>query len=105
MLSGRLQDGQVLPNYSKISQEVYGYPDIPIALKDTGAFQAGIFVEIQGDKILTDSTDGKTDMLEEKYGKLNGSSVFGLGSSGFKGEYLDILQPVLVKEFKKATGL
>ena len=57
MLSGRLRDGQVLPHYSEISQSVYGYPNIPIALKDTGAFQEAIFVEVQGDKILTDSRE------------------------------------------------
>lgn len=102
---GVLKDGKVLPNYSYTSQKVYGYPNIPIRLLDTGAFQRGLFVKREGGRIVTGSTDSKSAMLEERYGLENGSSIFGLGGS-YKQQYLDeSLRPAFKLGMEAATGL
>lgn len=101
MLDGVKSDGSVMPNYSFISQTVYGYPDEPIKLKDTGAFQAGITAKRQGDKIVQTSTDSKTDMLTERYGE----EIFGTGGSYKKQYQDDHLRPAINNKITAATGL
>lgn len=105
MSDGVLADGQVLPHYSYISQTVYGYPDIPIAQKATGAFQAAIKVTVNSGVIKTDSTDSKAAMLEAKYGKANNTSVFGT-SGEYKKQYIkESLRPEFRNRLKAVTGL
>lgn len=48
----------------------FGYVD----LKMTGAFYEGVFAEIDMDDIIFDSTDSKSDDLQERYGE----EIFGL---------------------------
>lgn len=86
MLEGRKTSGRILPNYSKISQEVYGYPNEPIKLKATGAFQQAITVDVGIDIIKTTSTDSKTEMLTKRYGE----DVFGLGQP----DKIDLVPPL-----------
>jgi hypothetical protein len=100
MLEGRTSKGNFLPNYSRISQEVYGYPNEPIKLKDTGAFQSAITVEIEQEKIITGSSDEKTGMLVERYG----DNIFGLGTPD-KVELIVPLRKSLVGNIKKKLGL
>ena len=86
MLEGRLTTGKILPNYSKVSQEVYGYPNEPIKLKATGAFQQAITVEVGIDIIKTTSTDSKTAKLVKKYTE----NIFGLGQP----DRIDLVPPL-----------
>jgi len=101
MLAGKRADGTTMPEYSYRSVTVFGKEPGPIKLFDTGDFQSNIFVEVRGDKIFTQSRDSKNNMLEfdERY-----QPIFGLSGS-FKSEYISVLKPVLINEFKKATGL
>lgn len=105
MLDGVRADGSTMPIYSFISQTVYGYPNEPIKLKNTGAFQAGLTTRRKGDIIETLSTDSKSSMLEERYGEEYGTSIFGT-SGPYKKEYLDEhLKPELHKNITAASGL
>jgi len=102
MLDGVKADGTTMPKYSYISQVVYGYPDEPIKLKDTGAFQAGITAKREGENIIHDSTDSKTEMLIEKYG----GGILGIGTGTYKKEYQDEhLRPAINKKVTAVTGL
>lgn len=110
MNEGIKADGSVMPNYSYISQTVYGYPDEPIKLRATGAFQEGIHVDVEGDKILTDSSDEKSEMLKGRYGEeimgLTAETKYSDKSEYFKGQYLDNnLRPVVNRKITEATGL
>lgn len=101
MLDGVRADGSIMPNYSYISRVVYGYPDEPIKLKKTGAFQAAIEVKIEGGTINTDSTDEKSEKLKRRYGE----EIFGLGGD-YKREYnKKHLRPAIVQAVKKRLGL
>jgi len=101
-LKGLTADGTPMPDYSRTSVEVFG-KEGPIKLRDTGAFQRGIYVKAMGDKITISSTDDKTKMLEERFGK-KGFSILGL-NSGSRKEWKEDLQPVLIDIVKKKTGL
>ena len=105
MNDGLRADGTVMPTYSYISQVAYGYPNSPIKLKATGAFQAGIIAQREGEIIKTTSIDPKTMKLEKKYGEAYGTSVFGL-SKDYKKQYQDDhLSPEINKKITAATGL
>lgn len=52
-----------------------GQPTDRVTLKDTGDFYKGIFVDVRNVTYVIDSTDYKTPMLVNKYGK----TIFGLG--------------------------
>lgn len=100
MLDGVRADGSVMPYYSKTSQEVYGYPNAPIMLKDTGDFQAAIEVSRQGSILSTDSTDWKTQMLQDRYGLIFGTY------GDYKTQYLeDNYRPVFNQKVTSAIGL
>jgi len=96
MAQGRRADGSYLPNYSRISVEVYGYPPGPWRLKNTGKFQQGITVNVDSLSFKTDSTDEKSAMLKKKAGE----GIFGMDKEG-KVDYVKVLQPVLVSKVKK----
>lgn len=101
MLEGVRADGSMMPHYSYISQTVYGYPDEPIKLKDTGAFQAAIEVKVESSTVVTTSTDEKTDMLVGRYG----NKIFGTFGD-FKNEYIrESLRPEVMKRIRQVTGL
>lgn len=101
MNEGLRADGTVMPTYSYVSQKVYGYPNTPIKLKATGAFQGAIKTTISGSVVTTDSTDSKSDMLQQRYGK----AIFGLDKESKK-EFLDeSLRPVFKAKVENATGL
>ncbi len=93
MLDGVRSDGKIMPNYSIIST--------PIKLKDTGDFQKAIFSTIESDKILTTSSDYKTELLTKKYGE----NIFGLGY-GYHNKYLNnYFYPLLQKKITNYIGL
>lgn len=114
---GLKADGTVMPDYSRASVEVYGKPEGPIRLRETGAFQAGFFVTVQGDRVVFDSTDPKRDMLidgtgsfQKQFGKTGleggyGPEVFGLNAD-YKKEYVnEAVRLVFGKKIEAATGL
>jgi hypothetical protein len=75
----------------------FGVPDLLL----TGAFYKGIYADVRGDKLILDSTDGKTPKLAKQYGE----EIFGLNRST-KAEFIrEDLRPVFMKRIKKATGL
>ena len=101
MNDGKRSDGTTMPNYSQVSQKVYGYPDEPIKLKATGAFQAGIVAKRDGNVIHEDSTDSKNGMLVARYG----DAIFGTGGD-YKKQYLnDSYRPAFNKIIMDLTGL
>jgi len=102
MNDGVKADGSIMPNYSPVSVNVFGYPPGPIKLKATGAFQAKIGVKRKGNVLSTESSDEKNFMLEstERY-----SPIFGTSGS-YKKQFLDeALRPALNKGITLATGL
>ncbi len=100
MLAGRRADGSIMPNYSRISVEVYGYPPGPIRLRATGAFQRAINVKVSKLSFITDSTDEKSPMLKKKYGE----DIFGLDKEGKK-EYVNELRPIFMKQVREKLSL
>lgn len=108
---GLLADGGIMPDYSRASVEVYGKPEGPIRLRETGAFQSGFYTSIEGDKIVFSSTDPKTNMLVkgEKQGRRikggYGKEIFGLNKEN-KEEYTrEALRLMFNFKIKQATGL
>ena len=101
MLAGVKSDGSAMPDYSLASQEVFGKPDGPIVLKDTGAFQAAITVTREGDVLHSESEDIKNDMLIERYGQ----NIFGIYGPFKKKYQTEFLRPALNENINIATGL
>jgi len=73
---GILSDGDILPNYSEVSQDLFGKEDIPIQLFDTGAFWKSFDVfNVTNTEFFIDADDEKTDengdttYLFERYGE------------------------------------
>lgn len=62
-------DGTFQPNYSPVSIQVYGKPDAPIKLYDTGDFYKGIISKAVIDGVDINSTDSKRNMLIRDYGE------------------------------------
>lgn len=108
LFAGLRNDGSnIKPAYTGFTineKEKKGQPYDRVTLKDTGAFYAGIRVEVDGDKVVIDSTDEKNDELFAKYTSSRGN-IFGL-SSPYQREYIqDSLQPAWRNNIKEATGL
>lgn len=101
MNEGIRADGTVMPNYSYISQKVYGYPNEPIKLKATGAFQGAIKTIISGSTITTDSTDYKSEMLQNRYGK----EIFGLDKTTKQEFVSESLRPAFKNKMESSIGL
>ena len=71
------QERPIAPAYSPYTQRLKrlaGQPSDRVTLFSTGAFQEGMFTKVEGDRLVTGSTDSKTDDLTAKYGE----SIFGL---------------------------
>jgi hypothetical protein len=74
-----------------------GVPDLRL----TGAFYAGIYVKVEGDKIIYGSTDPKAAKLEKKYGK----GIWGLNAP-FKAEVMrEKVRPGIKNKIFESTGL
>lgn len=100
MLAGKRADGSSMPNYSKISVDVFGYPPGPIRLKATGSFQEKITIEVTNIAIVQDSSDSKSKMLQGRYGE----TIFGMDKGG-KEEYIKDLRPQFQKQVRDKLGL
>lgn len=71
------EEKPIVPAYSPYTRRLKrmaGQPDDRVTLFSTGAFQDGMFTRVEGDSLVTGSTDSKTDSLTAKYGE----SIFGL---------------------------
>ncbi len=99
--TGLKADGSEMPEYSFRSVFQYGKQPGPMRLRDTGAWQAGIYAKVQGDKVVFDSTDGKDQMLTDRYGE----NIKGL-SEKYKAEAIrEKVRPVFKNKIEQATGL
>jgi hypothetical protein len=95
--------GFIRPPYApltRILKRAKGQPTDRVTLKDTGAFYDAIFVDIGTQVWNIGSTDSKTPLLIERYTE----RIFGLNKISLAG-YASDLRPVLLRNFKKATGL
>jgi len=95
MFKGVRSDDSIMPNYAPISVTQYGKPPGPIKLFDTGAFYAGIKVDVRQDIFIIDSSDPKSTMLKRRYG----GNIFGLGTAATQA-YLLTLEPVFIQTVK-----
>lgn len=99
--TGLKADGSEMPDYSFRSVFQYGKPPGPIRLRDTGAWQAGIYVKVEGDKVVFNNTDGKDQMLTDRYGE----NIKGL-SEKYKAEGIrEKVKPVFKEKIQEATKL
>ena len=99
--TGLKADGSEMPDYSFRSVFQYGKQPGPIRLRDTGAWQAGLYAKVQGDKVLFENTDGKDQMLTDRYGE----NIKGL-SEKYKAEAIrEKVRPVFKNKIEQATGL
>lgn len=76
-------DEPLAPTYSPYTQRIKaskGLPTDKVTLFDTGAFHEGIFSEVQGDEIIIDSKDPKSEGLKDRYG----DRIFGIGKDAAK---------------------
>lgn len=93
LFQGLKADDTYQPDYSPRSVKVYGKPPGPIKLKDTGAYYAGLKIDVLGDKFSIFSIDEKNDYLEGIYHPL------GLGTQA-RTDWIKTLKPVFVKHVK-----
>lgn len=90
------------PQYARMKNAMnpkpgYGVPD----LKLSGNFHKGIYTDVRGDTIITDSTDTKTQKLADKYGE----EIFGLSEEKKNVFIKEDLHPVFMEKIKQQTGL
>lgn len=71
--------GTFLPNYSPVSVQMFGKPDGPIKLYETGDFYEGVVPKFSDMNFSLESTDEKTSMLERRYGKVVGLTQESIG--------------------------
>lgn len=108
MHTGERKDGDTIrpeyrsPAYAELKHGQNPLPGEGIPdLRLTGAFYAGIYVKVVGDKIIYGSTDEKADKLEKKYGK----AIWGLNIP-FKAEVMqEKIRPGIKKGIFEGTGL
>lgn len=104
MNKGLRSDGsEILPSYTDFTidiKKMKGQPFDRVTLRDTGLFQEGLHTTVIGDRIVTTSTDPKTDKLNKKYSKSKGS-IFGLNRIS-KAEYMRDLRPTFIHKIKEA---
>ena len=99
--SGIRADGSLMPDYSLRSVIQYGKQPGPIRLRDTGAWQSGLYARVIGDRIQFASTDSKDAMLVERYGP----EIEGL-SEKFKNEaMIEKIRPEFRNKILNAVGL
>ena len=99
LLAGKRADGTTMPNYSYISVKMFGKPDGPIVLYETGAFHESMQVDIGGSEfeILADDKYG----LEERFGE----EIYGLTDRGQEYYNQEVFYPELAESIEEITGL
>jgi hypothetical protein len=103
----RADGSPILPSYTELTIQIKkakGQPYDRVTLQDTGDFYRGIKSSVNGNSIITDSTDSKSAKLKKKYETSRGK-LFGLGKEA-KAEYIDKdLRPTFNGKIEAATGL
>lgn len=101
---GHYPDGEdIEPEYTELTKEIKqskGQPYDRVTLLDTGDFYARIFAKVQGDELVIDSEDWKSDKLKKKYGE----RIFGL-SEDEKLESQEMTADEMCAYIKERTGL
>jgi hypothetical protein len=95
--------GPIRPAYTKVTKRIKtrkGQPTDRVTLKDTSAFYNAIFVDVRSTTYIIDSTDYKTPLLLNKYGK----SIFGLGGVFMVGYRRDV-RPIFNDKISDALKL
>lgn len=92
---GVRSDGSEMPHYSFRSVFQYGKPEGPIKLYDTGDFYKGVLIDVRGDIFIMESADGKSTMLQNRYGK----EILGLGETA-QTNYIRVLRPEFIRQAK-----
>lgn len=77
-----------------------GQPTDRITLRDTGAFQRGIYAKIEGTTITISSTDSKADEIQERTGK----EIFGLNEGNIKEFSLGVYREAYMERVNKVLG-
>jgi hypothetical protein len=95
LAQGIRSDNTEMPEYSFRSVFQHGKPPGPILLYETGSFYRGITISVQADIYTVSSTDSKTSMLENRYGR----EILGLGTAAKIG-YIRVLRPEFIKQIK-----
>ena len=95
---GITSTGGFLPDYSPVSVQMFGKPEGPIKLKDTGDYYEGIVPRFDFKSFTLNGTDEKTDMLQKKYGKYG--DPIGLTDES-KGELAQIILPDVLDELRE----
>lgn len=102
MFIGKRSDGtEILPTYSDMTieiKELKGQPSDRVTLRDTGDFQDNIFVDVNSESFVIDSSDEKTAKLEKKYG----DKILGLSKESKSEEYIPLY--FLPELQKRITG-
>lgn len=91
-------DLKIIPSYSAKTKKIKlakGQPTDRVTLRDTGAFYAGIRIDVVGEVIRTDSVDEKSGDLQARYG----GEIFGMGTN-YRERYIKVLLPEFVKQVK-----
>lgn len=91
-------DLKIIPSYSAKTKRIKitkGQPIDRVTLRDTGAFYAGIRIDVVGEVIRTDSINEKSQDLQGRYG----GEIFGMGTN-YRTRYVKILKPEFVKQIK-----
>lgn len=99
LLEGRRADGSVMPNYSWISVKVYGKPDGPIMLFDTGAFHGSFKLDVGSQDLEILANDEHN--LEDRFG----DEIYGLTPNSQEYYNQEIFLPELKEEITTITGL
>lgn len=96
--------GDILPEYKPLTVFIKtrkGQPTDRVTLHDTGSFYQGLYVSVNNDRIVTGSTDSKTEKLEDKYGE----NIFGLNDKFSIEVVQETMKPIFKEKIEAATGL
>lgn len=97
MLIGKYRN----PFYQQMKEQMNPLAQGNVDLKLTGAFQSGMFMEIQTDDIMITSKDSKASKLEDKY-KVD---IYGLNAENQQSYNFDVFLPEFMAVFEQKTGL
>lgn len=96
MLKGKTATGNdIVPPYSPRTRKRKGFSTPN--LKETGAFQQGIYADIRKKVISFDSTDIKTKKLYARYGQSGAGNIFGLGPEATS-NIIDLAGPIFFEK-------
>lgn len=100
LFDGKKSDGRdITPFYSDYTiaeKKAKGQPYDRVTLADTLKFYEGIHVDVQSDRLIVDSSDSKSPMLQKRYGQ----KIFGLGGE-YKRRYVaEDLRPAFIRKIR-----